>query len=200
RAALDRACDRHAPAHQGPECDDQRGRQHAFLAGAHAVALRGQPLSRLLFGDAVADLQIGGPVRARLPRSRRNRGRERYRADRRGAVTEDLAKDHHSGEPRRWVGHRRAELICKLPTEATFMPTPSHAPVALAQALIRCRSITPTEAGALTWLAGELEPLGFVCHRLTMREPDTPDVDNFYARLGTGAPHLAFAGHTDVVP
>jgi succinyl-diaminopimelate desuccinylase len=80
------------------------------------------------------------------------------------------------------------------------MPNPSQAPVELAQALIRCRSITPSEAGALTWLAGELEPLGFLCHRLTMRDADTPDVDNFYARLGTGVPHLAFAGHTDVVP
>src|SRR5882724_1217128 len=33
-----------------------------------------------------------------------------------------------------------------------------------------------------------------------MRDADTPDVQNLYARLGTGAPHLCFAGHTDVVP
>ena len=33
-----------------------------------------------------------------------------------------------------------------------------------------------------------------------MTEPGTPDVENLYARLGTGAPHLCFAGHTDVVP
>ena len=33
-----------------------------------------------------------------------------------------------------------------------------------------------------------------------MRDADTPDVENLYARLGTGAPHLCFAGHTDVVP
>jgi succinyl-diaminopimelate desuccinylase len=45
-----------------------------------------------------------------------------------------------------------------------------------------------------------LEPAGFVCHRLVFREPGTPDVDNLYARLGTGRPHLCFAGHTDVVP
>jgi succinyl-diaminopimelate desuccinylase len=73
-------------------------------------------------------------------------------------------------------------------------------PLALAQALIRCPSVTPTEGGALTWLAAQLEPLGFACHRLTMRDADTPDVDNLYARLGTGSPHLTFAGHTDVVP
>jgi succinyl-diaminopimelate desuccinylase len=75
-----------------------------------------------------------------------------------------------------------------------------HDPVHLAQALIRCRSVTPEEGGALTWLAGLLEPAGFTCHRLTMRDADTPDVQNLYARLGTGAPHLCFAGHTDVVP
>jgi succinyl-diaminopimelate desuccinylase len=78
--------------------------------------------------------------------------------------------------------------------------TTSHDPVALAQALIRCRSVTPAEGGALTWLAGQLEPVGFTCHRLTMSEPGTPDVQNLYARLGTGSPHLCFAGHTDVVP
>ena len=73
-------------------------------------------------------------------------------------------------------------------------------PVAFAQALIRCRSITPAEGGALAFLQSVLEPAGFVCHRLTMAEPGTADVENLYARLGTGAPHLCFAGHTDVVP
>jgi succinyl-diaminopimelate desuccinylase len=75
-----------------------------------------------------------------------------------------------------------------------------HDPVAFAQALIRCKSVTPDEGGALTWLANQLEPAGFNCHRLTMRDTDTPDVENLYARLGTGSPHLCFAGHTDVVP
>jgi succinyl-diaminopimelate desuccinylase len=28
----------------------------------------------------------------------------------------------------------------------------------------------------------------------------TPDVDNLYARYGSGSPHFCFAGHTDVVP
>jgi succinyl-diaminopimelate desuccinylase len=75
-----------------------------------------------------------------------------------------------------------------------------HDPVALARALIRCKSVTPVEGGALTWLASQLEPVGFTCHRLTMRDSDTPDVENLYARIGTGSPHLCFAGHTDVVP
>jgi succinyl-diaminopimelate desuccinylase len=75
-----------------------------------------------------------------------------------------------------------------------------HDPVALAQALIRCRSVTPAEGGALTLLQSLLEPAGFTCHRLTMTAPGTPDVENLYARLGSGPPHLCFAGHTDVVP
>ena len=37
-------------------------------------------------------------------------------------------------------------------------------------------------------------------HRITFSEPGTADIDNLYARIGTGRPHIAFAGHTDVVP
>ena len=73
-------------------------------------------------------------------------------------------------------------------------------PVELAQALIRCPSVTPVEGGALTLLESILRPAGFTCYRLTMTEPGTPDVENLYARFGTSAPHLCFAGHTDVVP
>jgi succinyl-diaminopimelate desuccinylase len=77
----------------------------------------------------------------------------------------------------------------------------THAdPVQLAQALIRCPSVTPHEGGALTLLEDVLRPAGFACHRLTMTEAGTPDVQNLYARLGTSGPHLCFAGHTDVVP
>ena len=79
----------------------------------------------------------------------------------------------------------------------TLIPTD---PVALTQALIRCESVTPREGGALTLLQNVLEPAGFLCHRLPFSELGTPDVDNLYARLGTGRPHLCFAGHTDVVP
>ncbi len=73
-------------------------------------------------------------------------------------------------------------------------------PVALAQQLIRCPSVTPDDAGALGALAAALEKLGFVCHRLRFAAPGTPDVDNLYARWGTGGRHFCFAGHTDVVP
>ena len=73
-------------------------------------------------------------------------------------------------------------------------------PVALAQALIRCPSVTPEEGGALGELERVLTPLGFTCHRLTFGAPGTPEVQNLYARLGTAAPNFCFAGHTDVVP
>ncbi len=73
-------------------------------------------------------------------------------------------------------------------------------PIALSQALIRCPSVTPKDAGALAVLEAALRPLGFVCHRLRFEDAGTAPVENLYARLGTGAPHFCYAGHTDVVP
>jgi succinyl-diaminopimelate desuccinylase len=73
-------------------------------------------------------------------------------------------------------------------------------PVALTQALVRCPSITPEDAGALDVVEGALARLGFRCHRLTFEAPGTAPVPNLYARLGDARPHIAFAGHTDVVP
>jgi succinyl-diaminopimelate desuccinylase len=73
-------------------------------------------------------------------------------------------------------------------------------PVAIARDLLRCPSVTPTEGGALTYLEGVLRAAGFTVHRMTFSEPGTADVENLYARIGTGLPHLMFAGHTDVVP
>jgi succinyl-diaminopimelate desuccinylase len=73
-------------------------------------------------------------------------------------------------------------------------------PVDLAQALIRCPSVTPADGGALAALEAVLKPLGFVCHRLTFEEAGTAPVDNLYARLGEAGPNFCFAGHTDVVP
>jgi succinyl-diaminopimelate desuccinylase len=67
--------------------------------------------------------------------------------------------------------------------------------VALTQALVRCASVTPADAGALDILEETLTGLGFACHRLPFGE-----VDNLYARRGAAAPNFCFAGHTDVVP
>ena len=72
--------------------------------------------------------------------------------------------------------------------------------LSIAQALIRCPSVTPADAGALDVLENLLKAQGFETHRVTFSEAGTPDVDNLYARLGSAAPHLTFAGHTDVVP
>lgn len=76
----------------------------------------------------------------------------------------------------------------------------AHDPVSLTQALIRCRSVTPDEGGALTLLENVLGAYGFEVHRMTFAEPGTPDVENLYARHGLQGPNLCFAGHTDVVP
>jgi succinyl-diaminopimelate desuccinylase len=73
-------------------------------------------------------------------------------------------------------------------------------PVALTQALVRCPSMTPEDAGALDVVEGALAGLGFRCHRLTFTSPGNQPVPNLYARLGDARPNLAFAGHTDVVP
>ena len=70
----------------------------------------------------------------------------------------------------------------------------------LARDLIRCPSVTPKDAGALSALQAVLEDLGFSCHRLTFSDEDTPDIDNLYARRGDSRPNFCFAGHTDVVP
>jgi succinyl-diaminopimelate desuccinylase len=72
--------------------------------------------------------------------------------------------------------------------------------LALAQSLIRCKSVTPEEGGALVFLAQVLGDAGFEVHRPAFSAPGTPDIENLYARWGTGRPHLLFAGHTDVVP
>jgi succinyl-diaminopimelate desuccinylase len=73
-------------------------------------------------------------------------------------------------------------------------------PIALARDLLRCPSVTPAEGGAITVLEKMLKPAGFTVHRMTFSDVGTPDVENFYARIGDSAPHLVFAGHTDVVP
>lgn len=73
-------------------------------------------------------------------------------------------------------------------------------PVAVAQALVRCESVTPVEGGALTLLAELLAQAGFDCHRMTMTEAGTPDVENLYAATHGNGRNLCFAGHTDVVP
>jgi succinyl-diaminopimelate desuccinylase len=73
-------------------------------------------------------------------------------------------------------------------------------PIALSQALIRCRSVTPDDGGAIGVLEAALKPLGFECHRLRFEADGTAGIENLYARVGTQGPNFCFAGHTDVVP
>jgi succinyl-diaminopimelate desuccinylase len=68
-------------------------------------------------------------------------------------------------------------------------------PLPLAQALIRCASVTPADAGAQDVLSDALRRLGFTVTPLRYG-----DIDNLFARIGSGSPHVCFAGHTDVVP
>ncbi|MBU6155931.1 MAG: succinyl-diaminopimelate desuccinylase [Alphaproteobacteria bacterium] len=72
-------------------------------------------------------------------------------------------------------------------------------PLPLALNLIRCRSVTPHDAGAMAVLERALEALGFTCTRLPFDEGGAR-IENLYARRGTSGPNFCFAGHTDVVP
>ncbi len=76
---------------------------------------------------------------------------------------------------------------------------PHHDPLPLAQALIRARSVTPADGGAQALLAATLGELGFEVRHLPFGEARHP-TPNLFARIGTAAPHVCFAGHTDVVP
>jgi succinyl-diaminopimelate desuccinylase len=73
-------------------------------------------------------------------------------------------------------------------------------PVALTADLIRCASVTPADAGAQDVLTRALEAQGFTVHRFSSGEAPHGPVENLVAIRGHGAPHFAFAGHSDVVP
>ncbi|WP_029058359.1 succinyl-diaminopimelate desuccinylase [Stappia stellulata] len=80
------------------------------------------------------------------------------------------------------------------------MTDPLSPAVSLARDLLRCPSVTPAEGGALALLEARLEAAGFSVSRMVFRDDNTPDVENLFATIGSGAPHFVFAGHTDVVP
>ena len=73
--------------------------------------------------------------------------------------------------------------------------TATHPALALTIELMKRRSITPEDDGCQQLLAKRLTAVGFECEHLRFG-----DVDNLWARRGTGGPVLCFAGHTDVVP
>ena len=65
----------------------------------------------------------------------------------------------------------------------------------LARQLISCASLTPDDAGCQNIISERLSNAGFQCESMRYG-----DVDNLWARFGSAAPLLVFAGHTDVVP
>ncbi len=73
----------------------------------------------------------------------------------------------------------------------------------LARQLIRCKSITPHEGGALDTLSVYLESHQFIVKRLPFGE-GAARIDNLFARYdaksGNSRRHFCFAGHSDVVP
>ncbi len=73
-------------------------------------------------------------------------------------------------------------------------------PIALAQQLINCPSVTPARGQVFDVLEAALRQLGFEVHRWIMGEaPDGP-TENMVAMRGSGGTHFGFAGHLDVVP
>jgi succinyl-diaminopimelate desuccinylase len=73
--------------------------------------------------------------------------------------------------------------------------------IKLASALIACPSVTPARGAVFDVLEQALVPLGFAIYRSV--DGDAPDgpVENLFATRQDGdGPHLAFAGHLDVVP
>jgi|TARA_B110000211_G_scaffold14245_1_gene14987 succinyl-diaminopimelate desuccinylase len=70
----------------------------------------------------------------------------------------------------------------------------------LAKELIKFPSITPKDAGAISFLSRQLRTLGFTCKILEFKDKKSEPIKNLYARLGKKSPNLCYAGHTDVVP
>lgn len=71
--------------------------------------------------------------------------------------------------------------------------------VTLTAKLVGFPSVTPKDEGALPYIAEELKKLGFQCDLMAFGDGDE-QVLNLVAQIGGDGPHLAFAGHTDVVP
>ena len=72
--------------------------------------------------------------------------------------------------------------------------------VFLARDLVRCKSVTPKDDGAINIVAKNLKKLGFKCQFMEFKEKGTPQIKNLYAKIGKSSPNFCFAGHTDVVP
>lgn len=72
---------------------------------------------------------------------------------------------------------------------------PHDPTLGLTEQLISRRSVTPEDGGCMPLIADRLAALGFALEYINRN-----GVTNLWARRGTAAPLLCFAGHTDVVP
>jgi succinyl-diaminopimelate desuccinylase len=73
--------------------------------------------------------------------------------------------------------------------------------LSIARKLVSYPSVTPKDFGCQDYLKSVLQSLGFEIFDLPFEgRGGTYPVQNFFARYGTSAPHICFAGHTDVVP
>ena len=143
----------------------------------------------------IIDRATGEVYQGRVPRLFRRRAGEpaRQALRRRLAGAAPLLRRHHQAgrraDPRQDLDQRAA---------ARLMPRRADQPldpVELAAALIRRPSVTPGRAGAMAFLAGALEPLGFACHRLRNSASPAPS-----AGATTSMPASARAGAISASP
>lgn len=73
-------------------------------------------------------------------------------------------------------------------------------PGGLLAELVRAPTVTPHAAPALDVLERYLAAAGFAVARPVFEQPGTEPVENLFAAIGEGEPHLTLAGHVDVVP
>lgn len=71
--------------------------------------------------------------------------------------------------------------------------------VQLTKSLVRIPSVTPHATACLDKVHHMVTNLGFSVIRKCFRDRGIPEVDNLYATIGSGKPHLLFCGHVDVV-
>ena len=68
------------------------------------------------------------------------------------------------------------------------------------QDFLRIESVTPDAKKSFDFLEKLLKKYNFEIHRVKFGSADTIEVENMFAIIGSGGPHLNFAGHVDVVP
>ncbi|MBM5786610.1 MAG: succinyl-diaminopimelate desuccinylase [Pelagibacterales bacterium] len=72
--------------------------------------------------------------------------------------------------------------------------------ITIARDLVRCKSVTPKDDGAIGIVHKYLKKLGFKCEIMEFKKKGTVKIKNLYAKIGNTKPNFCFAGHTDVVP